>query len=129
GYNKYDRGSEWRKWDLQIHTPFSFLSNGFGNDWDTYVKELFKRAIANEVAAIGITDYFTIDGYKKVKQDYLNKPDKLKELFTPEEIEKIQSIYLFANIEFRLNKLVGSNRINFHVLVSDEVPINDIEEN
>ena len=128
-YNKYDRGSEWRKWDLQIHTPFSFLSNGFGSDWDTYVKELFKRAIANEVAAIGITDYFTVDGYKKIKQEYLDKPDKLKELFTAEEIEKIQSIYVFANIEFRLNKLVGSNRINFHVLISDEVPINDIEEN
>lgn len=128
-YTRYDRGSEWRKWDLQIHTPFSYLSNGFGNSWDNYVKELFKRAIANEVAAIGITDYFTIEGYKKIKQEYLNNHDKLKELFTEDEIMKIQSIFLFANIEFRLNKLVGSNRINFHVLISDEVSINDIEEN
>lgn len=128
-YNKYDRGSEWRKWDLQIHTPFSYLNNGFGSNWDEYVKELFKRAIQNEVAVIGITDYFTIDGYKKIKQDYLANHDKLKELFTPDEIKKIESIYIFPNIEFRLNKMVGSVRINFHVLISSEVSDHDIEEN
>lgn len=128
-YNKYNRGSEWRKWDLQIHTPASHLSNGFGTDWDKYVQELFKRAISNDIAAIGITDYFTIDGYKKIKLDYLDKPEKLKQLFTNDEIQKLTSIFVFPNIEFRLNKLVGSNRINFHVILSDKVSINDIEEN
>ena len=44
---KYPKGSEWRKWDLQIHTPFSILNNQFGDPnneetWDNYVKELFK---------------------------------------------------------------------------------------
>ncbi|MFN4299867.1 MAG: TrlF family AAA-like ATPase [Thermaurantimonas sp.] len=125
----FKRGSEWRLWDLHIHTPYSHLYNGFGNDWDTYVKELFKRAIANNVSAIGITDYFTIDGYKKIKTEYFEKEDKLKELFNSEEIEKIKSIYVLPNIEFRLNKLVGSNRINFHVLLSDDISFTDIEEN
>lgn len=128
-YAKYDRGSEWRKWDLHVHTPYSYLSNAFGEDWDNYVKELFKRAIANEVAAIGITDYFTIDGYKKIKQDYLNNSEKLKELFSDDEIKKLSAIYVFPNIEFRLNKLVGASRINFHVLISADVSIADIEEN
>ncbi|MBX2908882.1 MAG: hypothetical protein KF706_04580 [Chitinophagales bacterium] len=125
----FKRGSEWRLWDLHIHTPYSHLSNGFGSDWDNYVKELFKKAIANNVSVIGITDYFTIEGYKKIKTDYLEKEEKLNELFTPEEIERINSIYVLPNIEFRLNKLVGTNRINFHVLLSDDISFTDIEEN
>ncbi|MDD2262495.1 MAG: hypothetical protein PHC31_10660 [Clostridia bacterium] len=124
-----NRGSEWRFWDLHIHTPFSALSNGFGNDWDNYVKILLKKAIENNVSVIGMTDYFTIDGYKKIKEDYLEKENKLRELFTLEEIERIKSIYVLPNIEFRLNKLVGSNRINFHILLSDEISCTDIEEN
>lgn len=128
-YTKYPRGSEWRKWDLHVHTPSSHLSNGFGTDWDEYVKQLFKKAIANNVSAIGITDYFTIDGYKKLRSEYLDNPTKLAELFSKEEVEKIASILILPNIEFRLNKLVGANRINFHVILSNEVPIDDIEEN
>lgn len=125
----YNSGSEWRLWDLHVHTPFSCLSNGFGNDVDNYVKVLFKKAIENNVSVIGITDYFTIEGYKIIKEDYLGKEDKLRELFTPEEIERIKSIYVLPNIEFRINKFVGSSRINFHVLLSDEIPCNEIEEN
>ena len=103
-----NRGSIWRKWDLHVHTPFSILNNGFGNNWDEYIKQLFTKAIENNIEAIGITDYFTIEGYKKIKNDYLNKPSKLAELFNPEEIVKIKSILVLPNIEFRLNKLVGN---------------------
>lgn len=127
--NKFKTGSEWRLWDLHIHTPFSHLSNGFGNDWDNYVKELFRRAIANNVFAIGITDYFTIEGYKKIKTEFLEKEEKLNELFESEEIKKIKQILILPNIEFRLNKFVGANRINFHVLLSDDISFTDIEEN
>lgn len=127
--NYFLRGSEWRLWDLHVHTPFSHLSNGFGNDWDNYVKELFKKAIVNNVSVIGITDYFTIDGYKKIRKEYLEDNAKLQTLFTAEEIEIISTIFVLPNIEFRLNKLVGTNRINFHVLLSDEISIEDIEEN
>lgn len=76
----FSRGSEWRKWDLHIHTPESGMNNQYTN-WDNFVKSLFNKAIEKEIAVIGITDYFTIDGYKKLKEDYLNKETKLKELF------------------------------------------------
>ena len=125
----YLKGSEWRKWDLHVHTPFSYLNNQFGNDLDEYVRQLFKKAIENDIAAIGITDYFTIEGYKKLKQNYLENEEKLKELFTEDEIEKIKQILILPNIEFRLNKLVGSKRINYHVIFSNELPIEDIEDN
>lgn len=128
-YSNFLRGSEWRKWDLHIHTPFSILNNGFGNDWDIYVQKVFKKAIENDIWAIGITDYFSIDGYKKIKTEYLDDPTKLSELFSKEEIEKINKILILPNIEFRLEKLVNDNRVNFHVIFSDKVSISDIEEN
>jgi ABC-type cobalamin/Fe3+-siderophores transport system ATPase subunit len=126
---KYNFGSIWRKWDLHVHTPFSKLNNGFGEDWDVYVKTLFKKAIEKEISVIGITDYFSIDGYKKIKQDYLDNDSKLKELFSNEEIDKIRAILLLPNVEFRLDRFVGKNRINYHVIFSNEIQINDIEEN
>ena len=131
---KYPRGSEWRKWDLHVHTPFSILNNQFGNPdeettWDKYVKELFRKAIEKNIAVIGITDYFSIDGYEKIKNNYLNNELKLKTLFTYDEIQKIKNILILPNIEFRLNKFVGENSINFHVIFSDEVTINYIKEN
>ena len=126
----YPKGSEWRKWDLHVHTPESVLNNGFGANWDEYVKQLFTKALTHSIAAIGITDYFTIEGYKKLKIEYLNNNNKLKELeFSDDQIERIHQILILPNIEFRLDKLVQDNRVNYHVIFSDDVSIADIEEN
>lgn len=123
------KGSEWNKWDLHIHTPESGMANQFGNDWDKYVLSLFKSVIANNIAVIGITDYFTIDGYKKLLTDYLSNDQKMKSLFTPAEISAIKNIAIFPNIEFRLKTIVNGSRINYHIIFSNEVAIEDIEEN
>ncbi len=127
------RGSEWRRWDLHVHTPESGMANGF-SDWDSYVIALFNKALENKIAAIGITDYFTIDGYKKLKEEYLNNKGKMLELFKEETtIEQIKQIKLFPNIEFRLDipvvKGKETARINYHVIFSDEISIKNIEEN
>ena len=113
---------------MHIHSPFSELNNGFGDDFDNYVQTVFKTAIEKNIATIGITDYFTIEGYKKIKTEYLENESKLKELFSEEEINAIQKILVLPNIEFRLDKLVNSNRINYHIIFSDDVSIEDIEE-
>src|SRR3989339_449081 len=122
------QGSIWRKWDLHVHTPASVLNNGFGSNWDVYVQKLFKTLIEKEIAVVGITDYFNIDGYKKIKEDYLGNQTKLQELFTAGEIIKINEMLVLPNIEFRSNVFVGQNSINFHVLFSEEITIKDIEE-
>lgn len=140
-YN-FKKGSQWGKWDLHVHTPESYLNNQFGADWDNYVKVIFNAAIHNDIKVIGITDYFTIEGYKKIRNEYLNDIGKLEILFKEElekdnsYIEKIKSISLFPNIEFRLDKIVSSKkdgkqprRLNYHVILSDELSIDDIEEN
>lgn len=135
--NLYQKGSEWNKWDMHIHTPASILYNGFGSDWDEYVQKLFKKAIQEKIVAIGITDYFSIDGYKKLREEYLNSELKLQELFTEDEIIQIKNIFIFPNIEFRINKLVigkerelkWNKKVNFHLLFSDKIATEDIEEN
>lgn len=138
------RGSEWRKWDFHVHTPYSFThqfkgdfsnenSDEFIQSFDNYVKILFSKAIENDIAAIGITDYFRIDGYKKIKEEYLDRDEKLYNLFNgdTEIIDKIKQIFVFPNIEMRLNHFVGRNceNIDFHVVFSNEIPIEVIEEN
>jgi energy-coupling factor transporter ATP-binding protein EcfA2 len=129
---EFARGSEWRRWDLHVHTPLSALNNGFGNDFDAYAKELFEKALAREIAVIGVTDYFTIDGYKGLRA--LQKDTKrLQELLGAELAARAQQIRLLANIEFRLDVIVQVGekdaRVNAHVIFSDEVSSRQIEEN
>jgi hypothetical protein len=43
-YNKYPKGSEWRKWDLHIHAPSSALNNQFDGQteeekWEKYFEK------------------------------------------------------------------------------------------
>ena len=55
--NKNTRGSEWRKWDLHIHTASSYDAYK-GDDADEL---LCKQLKENNVAAVAITDHFLID--------------------------------------------------------------------
>jgi energy-coupling factor transporter ATP-binding protein EcfA2 len=112
----YFKGSQWRKWDLHIHTPASF-QHGFGS-WDAYIDEL--DGLSN-ISVIGITDYFTIDGYKKVREYMANGRLGNFDLVVP-------------NIELRLNIFVPrrsneeqQRRLNLHVIFSNEVSIEHIE--
>ncbi|AZF35127.1 DNA repair ATPase [Pseudomonas sp. R4-39-08] len=130
----YPRGSEWRKWDLHVHTPASVLQSEFGKDWDGYVVTLFRRAIEENISVIGITDYYLPEGYEILRRDYLENSEKLKELFDEEAISAIKEIKVFPNIEFRLSKLVigkerdlsWNRKVNYHVVLSDELAIEKI---
>ena len=120
------RGSMQRIWDFHVHTPFSSLNNQFGDPyredtWETYIARLTSEAQARNISALGITDYFTIEGYKKVLQ------------FA--EAGRLDGLFLFPNIEFRVDKVIyrsqGENsphRLNLHVLFSPEITPNEIEE-
>jgi hypothetical protein len=105
------RGSIWRKWDLHVHSPASALANEFGDDWDQYIATL---AALKDVAVLGITDYFSIEGYRRVLQHR-------------QQLSNIDLI--LPNVELRLNTFVGKDarRVNYHVIFSDEVPPEDIE--
>lgn len=133
------RGSEWRKWDFHVHTPYSILNNQFGvnpfdetGNFDDYVVKLFTAAVDKGIVAIGITDYFMLEGYKRIRNEYLSNPAKMNACFPDDELRrKVEKIFIFPNIEFRINTFVGkgANAVNYHVIFSDNVPIQEIEDN
>lgn len=114
----YPKGSEWRKWDLHLHSPKSIIQH-YGGDtqaaWDAFVLKI--ASLPPEVKAIAITDYLFCDGY-----EYL--------LARKDEIPNIELIIL--NIEFRLNTFSGTanntKRHNFHILFDPSVTIQDIRD-
>ncbi|PEF12260.1 hypothetical protein CON23_12180 [Bacillus thuringiensis] len=100
------KGSSWRKWDLHIHSPASVLNSDFGGDWEKYFKVLEEL---DDISVIGITDYFSINGYKRVK--------KHREEGNLKNIDMI-----LPNVELRLNTTTYKNRaINIHIVFSPEV--------
>lgn len=118
----FPKGSEWRKWDLHIHSPLSILNNQFTKlangepDWESFLQKLESL----DMPVISITDYFTIEGYKALKEF--------------KEQGRLQNIYtILPNIEFRLKHIVTSQngeekRLNLHVIFSEDVLVDDIEE-
>ena len=56
--NKYKRGSEWRKWDLHVHTKKSYDYKYNGDDADD---TLIKALRINNISVVAITDHFVID--------------------------------------------------------------------
>ena len=121
------QSSKWNIWDFHLHTPCSILNNGFGDSedqdtWEKYASRISAKSQEKGIAALGITDYFTIEGYKRVLD--LKKSGKLEDIF------------IFPNIEFRIDKVIYSTkkgseiskRLNLHVLISPEVTPQEIEE-
>lgn len=114
------RGSEWKKWDLHIHTPSSLCSD-YGGDtdevWSKFLSEL--ENLPQEIKVIGINDYLFLDGYKKVLE--YKKEGRLQ------NIELILPV-----IEVRIKEFVGNdklNRINYHIIFADisQLPVEVIE--
>ena len=137
-----NRGSQWHKWDFHVHTPYSILNNQFpcnnqfpwtpysqdASSFDDYVRTLFTKAIEEDVSAIGITDYFSVEGYKRIRAEYLDKPDKLEALFPDVALrERVKSIYVFPNVELRVGVLVGKYAVDYHVIFSGEVSAEEIQ--
>ena len=112
--NKYPRGSEWRKWDLHIHTPGTAKNDHFGNDEDVWEKYITKLESNADIAVLGITDYFSIDNYL-----YLKKK---------QEEGRLANITLIPNIELRILPVTQKDTpINIHVLFDPNLPKDTIE--
>lgn len=111
----FERGSEWRQWDLHIHTPASFHWNGkrFESDPSSkanadLVDEMIVALNAAEPAVFALMDYWTFDGWFALKR-------RLSEAGAP-KLKKV----IFPGIELRL-AAPTTCRLNAHVLFSDEV--------
>ena len=110
---KYPRGSEWRKWDLHIHTPGTAKNNQYPSDsnWTEYLATLERH---NDIAVLGITDYFSIDNYIKAKSF--------------QGAGRLQGKYLIPNIELRVLPVTRSDTpINLHVIFDPDLDIECIK--
>lgn len=105
-YSKYDRGSEWRKWDLHVHTASSYDAYK-GND----ANELLTKAWTNnEFAAVAITDHFVIDS------------DRIKTLRA-----LVPDITIFPGVELRTDK--GASNLHVILIFSEKTNIDLLSEN
>lgn len=117
----FERGSEWRKWDLHVHTPSSIVQHyGGDNDevWEKYIQDI--ENLSSEFKVLGINDYLFLDGYSKLKKE-------------KEQNGRLSNIELLLPVvEFRIEKFAGVNfgalqRINLHVIFSNEITIETIK--
>ena len=81
--DEYPRGSEWRKWDLHVHSKFSKESSA-----KLEIIDIFKKAIDNNIDVISITDHSNVDGLDDIwniweTESYNNKPIKDQIEFLP----------------------------------------------
>lgn len=122
-------GSEWRRWDLHVHTKGTSKNDQFkSKDFGTFCEVLFRKAIDNNIAAVGVTDYFSIDNYKKVK-DYVSKIDD-EANFTESEKKQIKNILLLPNVELRMLPATKQGRlVNIHFIFNPEEDFIDYLDN
>ena len=100
------KGSEWRRWDLHLHTSSSYDYEYNADDADSV---LVQTLLDNEIAAAVITDHFVIDA---------------------EHIQNLKGltsdIVFFPGVELRTDK--GDTNIHVIVIFSNEIDLKILEE-
>ena len=115
--NNYPKGSEWRKWDLQIHVPGAKHADQYKADSGVDVWEKFIGYIMNsDVSVFGITDYFSVDGYEMFQKKIKDTPELKNKRFLP-------------CVELRLDMSVNmaSEHLHCHLIFDDEYGISNIK--
>lgn len=101
------RGSEWRKWDLHVHSPYTHL-----NRYQCTDDEFISKIIKENISVIGLTNYF-----KFTEEEYTLK-NKLEE----------KGIVVFLNLEIRLtyqNK--EDDCCDLHIIFDKDLSIDKIK--
>ena len=93
----YIRGSEWRRWDLHLHTASSYDYGYKGDDADQLLCDALH---SNEIAAVAITDHFLIDA-NRIRHLRSIAPD----------------IVFFPGVELRTDK--GANNLHLIMIFSN----------
>lgn len=107
----YERGSEWRRWDLHIHTPGTLKNDQYEGKtieekWDNFYDTIAQYIgdgtdPLRTIEVIGITDYLSIDNYNKVMKDS-RLPDEIK--------------LVLPNVELRMVPFAKTAPINIHCI-------------
>ena len=117
--SNFPKGSEWRLWDLHIHTPASYSYNGgrFSTMSTAEKAAAISQIIANinesDVSVFAINDYWTFDGYLALRQAH-------------EAGETINKT-VFPAIELRIES-ASQHRLNIHVILSDKLTVQQLND-
>lgn len=114
--SEFIRGSEWRRWDLHIHTPETQKNDNYAGStpeekWNQFYSTIDSYVgdgsdPTKNVVALGITDYLSIDNYKKVIADgRLPKSIKL----------------VLPNVEMRIQPMAAESPVNIHFIFDPEI--------
>ena len=108
-YNKFKKGSEWRKWDLHLHTPYTNLN---GQSFKASDEEFIHQLKENEISVVALTNYF----YFKEQEYSLQK--QLSQ----------NGITAFLNLELRTTYTNKDGQCcDIHVIFSDDVSQEEIK--
>jgi hypothetical protein len=113
---KYPAGAIWRRWDLHVHSPDSILENNFEGDTldEKWVKYIEKLESLDGISVLGITDYYSINGYKRLREE--KRSGRLKNIDL-----------LLPNVECRFNIRTESNgTVNLHFIFNPDI-VNELE--
>lgn len=102
----FERGSEWRRWDLHLHTASSYDYEYKATDCD---ETLVQKLQENKIVAVAITDHFVIDK---------NRINHLREL--------APDIVFFPGVELRTDK--GDTNIHVILIFSDNSNLDELVE-
>lgn len=112
----YLKGSEWRRWDLHIHTPETKKNDNYAGStieekWDNFYKAIndyFENSEdeRKDVAVMGVTDYLSIDNYEKVIKDK-RLPDRI--------------VGIFPNVEMRIIPTGTNSPVNIHFIFNPDI--------
>jgi hypothetical protein len=98
-----NRGSEFRKWDLHIHSPYTVLNNQFSKfeDGSPDIENFIQKIKDEDISAIGLTNYFNFT------DDDFNLKTRLEE----------NGIVTFLNLEVRLSNINKSDQLfDYHII-------------
>lgn len=117
--SNYPKGSEWRLWDLHIHTPASYNYSGqrfaamTPAEKTVAVKQIITNINESDVAAYAINDYWTFDGYLELRKAH--------------EAGEVIKKTVFPAIELRIES-ASEARLNIHVLFSDKLTVQQLQD-
>lgn len=111
-----NRGSEWRRWDLHIHTPGTMRNDQYAGStleekWNNFYKAIEDYVgdgndPEKTIAALGITDYLSIENYKRV----------IAEKRLPKCIKLV-----LPNVECRLQVSGAKQPVNYHFIFAPDI--------
>lgn len=154
GVQKFPRGSEWRKWDLHVHTPGTKLNNKYKfskldeeerNRANALYEKCKNMSVVNQVneqrakewllwidtihnsdiSVVGVTDYYSLENFF-LACDFYNIYKKI------ESVHEDESVVFFPNLEFRTNDRMNKdpddyNYVNAHILFTPEITVDNWE--